>query len=501
VAIEKRKGGDPSGARSWVIVDLEKNKSRPLITAPTATAGARGAAAPVWIDGGIGVILTGVFESLDGVDGKLREERARDVAVLLVEPGTGRTQKIGVLDSAVWEATEALWDGAAETLVITAIDKDRKSLPPQIIRRVDGKWVQGGLVPQPRDCAPVQLSIEQSLNDPPVVVARERATGKRTVVLDPNPWLRERRLGKVEHFEWKVKDGRTWSGGLYFPPDYEEGKRYPLVIQSYFYHEGRFRLDGGLKNHAARPLAASGIIVLSLKGLHRTMSPLEENSGTAEGFESAIDALDERELIDRAKVGVVGFSRSGTHVAHLLAFSSYPIAAAAFTDSSINTGWYAYVLYLFGRHQDVEGVMGAAPFGAGLGAWLNRSPSFSLDRVQAPLLLTQHSSPAIGYADVWTSLKRLEKPVELWAIPKGTHDLYPVKERLLGNQVYVDWFRFWLQGSERTVPNILIDETKESLAAQYVRWHELRKQHEADLKKPRPPRLEWSAKPVADEPP
>ena len=43
-------------------------------------------------------------------------------------------------------------------------------------------------------------------------------------------FAREFKLPKQERVEWKGADGVTVDGLLYYPLDYQEGKRYPLVL-------------------------------------------------------------------------------------------------------------------------------------------------------------------------------------------------------------------------------------------------------------------------------
>jgi len=72
----------------------------------------------------------------------------------------------------------------------------------------------------------------------------------------------EYKLPRQEKVEWKGADGVTVEGLLYYPLDYQEGKRYPLAVQT---HGGPQASDkfgfGGMQNYVP-VLAAKGYAVL-----------------------------------------------------------------------------------------------------------------------------------------------------------------------------------------------------------------------------------------------
>src|SRR5262249_50059855 len=152
-------------------------------------------------------------------------------------------------------------------------------------------------------------------------------------LLDLNPQFGELDFGRVETIEWEVA-GAKIIGGLYLPPDYQPGKRYPLVIQTHGFMPNEFSMDGRSEwssGFAARPLAARGILVLqaqNFKDYQRDHDRIgnDRSLGTTSGesfknfsvllYEAAIDLLDKKGMIDRDRVGIIGFSRTVCFVAH-----------------------------------------------------------------------------------------------------------------------------------------------------------------------------------------
>jgi hypothetical protein len=293
------------------------------------------------------------------------------------------------------------------------------------------------------------------------------------LLLDLNPQFATLSFGHVEVIHWRSPDGQEFEGGLYLPPNYEPGKRYPLVIQTHGFISNRFSMDGRLEwssAFAARPLAANGFIVLQ--------SAMFADSTTQEGpremgrYESAIDYLDGRGLIDRNRVGIVGFSRTVFEVAYALTHSTYHFAAASLVDG-MDGGYFQYIAL---RPGDNGFVNGGDPFGDALKLWIKNSPAFNLDKITTPIRLSSLGRSSILEFWEWLSgLTQLNKPVDFVYLANAPHLLVKPSERFVAQQELVDWFSFWLKGEENPEP---------AKAEQYVRWREMRKLQEQNQSNP-----------------
>jgi dipeptidyl aminopeptidase/acylaminoacyl peptidase len=202
----------------------------------------------------------------------------------------------------------------------------------------------------------------------------------------------------------------------------------------------------------------------------------------AAAYEGAIDYLDHRGLIDRDRVGILGFSRTVCYVGYALTHSKYHFSAGILVDG-VDCGYFQY-LTEGGGNADAESLNGGGqPWGKGLATWLDEAPGFALDRVNTPIRLEAHGK---GYGDEsllsqweWFSgLRTLGKPVDFILLPNADHLLVKPWERMVSQQGAVDWFSFWLEGEEDPHP---------SKTEQYKRWRELRKlQAETEKKTPVP---------------
>lgn len=335
-----------------------------------------------------------------------------------------------------------------------------------------------------RTTAAVRVELRQDRNTPPRLFAVETATGRERLVRDFNPGLAGFKLGRAEDVTWKDRSRRTWNGLLYSPVDRLPGQRYPLVIQTHGYADpGKFSLYGtgpgelalGLgpsySVFAAQPLANRGIAVLQIEDKDPpgvTGTPAEPQMYMAT-YEAAVEHLAAAGLVDPARVGLVGYSRTGWHVEYTLTHSKFPYAAAIATDNF--DGSYLQSLLLWTDEYTTDN--GGAPYGDGLKAWLENAPGFNADKVATPLRLQIESAGLETILSKWemfTRLRQLKKPVELYVAPDiehGSHGLQNPRQCLAVQQGAVDWFDFWLNGREDPDP---------AKAEQYARWQKLREQ-------------------------
>jgi dipeptidyl aminopeptidase/acylaminoacyl peptidase len=194
---------------------------------------------------------------------------------------------------------------------------------------------------------------------------------------------------------------------------------------------------------------------------------VKEGPDQVRGFETIVKKLTEEGLIDPARVGAIGFSRSVYHVLFAMTASSRLFAAASVTEGTTG-GYFDYILKGgAGADEDPDPINGSEPFGAeGLKSWLTHSPSFNMDKAQAPLLLLQPGAIAVlADWEPYAELRYLRKPVDLIMLQPGTHVMTNPTQRRAAESINVDWFRFWLKGEEDPDP---------AKKEQYARWRVLR---------------------------
>jgi dipeptidyl aminopeptidase/acylaminoacyl peptidase len=329
----------------------------------------------------------------------------------------------------------------------------------------------------------VVIGVHEGPSTAPALFVYNVAAQRARTLIDLNGPIRAITLGGASEIEWKDKYSRVRSGFLIKPPNYEPGKRYPLVIMSKGWSTGHFFCDTEFQTaFAPQPLAAAGFVVLlanqppsiedvrQISDLNGYPGHIDEAYNWMTSIESAIDFLDGQGLINRDNIGLAGFSRTSWYVDFMLTHSHLKVAAASSADSGIyNYGSYWLWNTFQGNLEQGEVQMGGPPYGATFENWRRYSPAFNADRVRTPLLMEYTNETEYGPLNAYeffTALRRQGKPVELFYYPSGEHELDTPAERLASLRRNVDWFRFWMQGVEGSAPAYDRD--------QYKRWRELR---------------------------
>jgi len=484
----------PAHVEQFFLIDLSTGAARPLIDAPSWIMNS-GESKALWSKDERRVLLAPTYLPLTGTSAGERDHRTRVRAVAEVDIRTGAARRVADVsnqlpsgETVLTVAVDQLADGSVEVLQRASGSGD--SLLTRRFRERRGQWSEEHrpVSARARPAVGVELFVAQDLNTPPEIAARDVRSGRERILTDLNPQFRELTFGRVASFQWRDRLGRTHVGGLVTPPGFEAGQRHAVVLQTYGFAPDAFLMEGppiGSKAvFAAQALANRGMIVVQMPHSSRA-APNEgasyENTGENPRFiamlESAIDALDSAGLIDRSRVGLSGFSRTGMHVLSAVTFSNYPIAAATSADSVADTPFsYAFVFGLPGGMMadwEQPHMMGTPFWGHGIKQWLERSSAFHLDKIRTPLRLEQYGPYPDGRWDTYAILKRFRRPIELFRIPSAQNHIltepYALRASQGGN---VDWFDFWLQGHEDPDPAKL---------QQYERWRMLRGQHAAHL--------------------
>ena len=470
----------------YVLINLRSGEVKSLTNAPTGSAaGWWPFARTDWSADGESVVLPDTFVPTDGRSPDSQSNRPcvavanlvkSDVTCLERLKGQVTTKNGAAYEDGYHMIRNVRFDGGRGVRVIVDYWRaDNSEGSATYLRSGDSSW---GMVDLEKkgttQTPPIAVFVKEDLNDPPVLIATDNATKSSRIIWDPNPKLKDLDLGEVSVFKWKDASGNDRVGGLYKPPDFVKGRRYPLVIQTHGFMNDSFLPSGLLPTaFAAQELAAAEILVLQVQDCIDSQTP-EEGPCQVAIYEGAVEQLVADGLVDPDRVGIIGFSRSCYWVLEALTAGVTRFRAASITDG-VNEGYLQYVTNVdaFGNWvaREADATIGARPFSEGLQQWLKRSPGFNMDKVTAPLQVVAPGRN--GLLEMWepyAALRYLGKPVDLILLPEGTHVLTNPAERLTSQGGTVDWFRFWLNGEEDPDP---------AKVEQYRRWRKMRKEADA----------------------
>jgi Prolyl oligopeptidase family len=467
--------GQYSMLRRWVLFDTEAHTKMPLIDAPVALTGSGSEA--VWLPDSRSVVITNSYLPLDDVTVEELEARRKGPVVAEIHVPSGEITTVSSKNLKLLR-----WDANTNQLIFTAERNNQNGTAPTEVRfrnRI-GRWEEAA---QGQGEDTPEIILDEGLNLPPRIVAE--AGHEKKVLLDLNPQFQGIKFAREEQIRWKARDGHEVEGGLYYPVDFVPGRRYPLVIQTHGFQPDRFEIDGPYTSvFAAQPLAAKGIMVLQAERPERSavighLATGAEAKWRISAYEGAIDYLDARGLIDRSRVGIMGFSRTCWYVKYALTHSDFPFAAVAVSDG-IDMGYFIYAAMANRGYPDneMDQIIGATPSGKGMEAWSREAPGFQVEKMsdQTPVRIVAAYPLDVFVEWEWFAMmKRLRKPADMVVFLDGVHILEKPLNRLVSQGGNVDWFDFWLNGHEDP------DPAKEE---QYERWLSLKKEIGAGL----PPR-------------
>ncbi|HZX10847.1 MAG TPA: prolyl oligopeptidase family serine peptidase, partial [Acidobacteriota bacterium] len=233
-----------------------------------------------------------------------------------------------------------------------------------------------------------------------------------------NPWISGKKLTKTELVKYLDVDGKELYGILYYPVDYEPGKKYPLVCEIY----ERF-FDNGYRS-SMNILANQGFF-----GLRPSVDLEIGYPGEAwvKGVTCAINKLIERGLVDPDKVGVHGTSYGG-YATSLLITQTDRFAAAVNISGKVNIISFLGDSPRIGHRNYGAAEAGQDRIGATL--W------------EQPLKYINHS--AVMFADRITTPHLLITGQGDWNVPAGnTREMYYALRRL-GKECV--WVNYWNDG-------------------------------------------------------
>ena len=257
-------------------------------------------------------------------------------------------------------------------------------------------------------------------------------------------------LPREEKVSWKGADGVTVEGLLYYPLDYQKGRRYPLVVQT---HGGPQASDkyglGGLQNYVP-VLAAKGYAVLQpnyrgstgygddflrdMVGHYFKNAHLDVLAG--------VDYLVEQGIADPDRLVKMGWSGGGHMTNKIITVTDRFKAASSGAGAADWISMYA--------QSDVRTYrtpwFGATPWGkaAPIDVYWNNSPLKDVWKVKTPTIFLVGQNdvrvPEPQSVEMYRALKSNGVPTHLYVAPREPHGWAELRHVLFKMNVELDWF-------------------------------------------------------------
>ena len=283
---------------------------------------------------------------------------------------------------------------------------------------------------------------------------------KAEKISDMTAQISQWKVAKSEVISWKSKDGATIEGVLHKPWNYDPAKKYPLLVMI---HGGPTGIDwptptpGGV--YPILQWLDKGCLVLrpnyrGSAGYGEAFRSLNvKNLGVGDAWDvlSGVDYLDSKGLIDKNKMGCMGWSQGGYISAYLTTNTDI------FRAISVGAGISNWTTYYVSTdiHPFTRQYLKATPW-SDEGIYKKTSAMTTINNAKTPTLI-QHGEfdrrvPISNAYELLQGLRDKGVKCELIVYKGFGHGITKPKERLAANWHNWQWFNKFVWGENVTLP-------------------------------------------------
>jgi dipeptidyl aminopeptidase/acylaminoacyl peptidase len=252
------------------------------------------------------------------------------------------------------------------------------------------------------------------------------------VLVDLNPEIKEFELGTQEVVRWKNGHGDDMEGVMIKPVGYQEGRRYPLIVDAYPKQQNGFMAWPMAPGQA---WASREYVVFypNGDGPHDWENPWKSitNNTRAKGVKgvdvavddviSGVNELIRRGIVDPEHMGLYGFSNGGAVVNQVVTKTNRfkcAISVAAATSAD-----WSMLFFFRSPSKSIAHMVGVLPWESPQ-TYVDLSAVYRLDKVTTPMLLADGDNDSfflLGEIEMYNGLRYLGKDVTLLRYPNQGH--------------------------------------------------------------------------------
>ena len=295
---------------------------------------------------------------------------------------------------------------------------------------------------------------ENFQNSPDIYLTTNWKNEKR--LSNANPQQADYLWGTAELVKWNAYDGTPLEGLLYKPENFDENKKYPMMI--YFYER---RSETLFSYHQPAPSRSTvnisfycsrGYLVFVPDIVYTTGIPGESAYNC---ICSGAEALAKNPWVDKDNMAIQGQSWGGYQTAYLVTRTNMFKAAGSGAPVANMTSAYGGIRWESGNSRQGQYEHGQSRIGRNLWEapelYIANSPLFKADRVETPLLIMHNDAdgavPWYQGIEYFMALRRLGKPAWLLQYNNESHNLSERRNRIDLSIRLQQFFDHYLKGA------------------------------------------------------
>jgi dipeptidyl aminopeptidase/acylaminoacyl peptidase len=390
---------------------------------------------------------------------------------LLLVSAAGGTPKL-LLPDFEYEISQAFWSADGETIYFSAnmgvhVEVFALDLSNQKVTQLtNGKHVVSGI-----DYIPEINKVAYSINtpyNPTTFWISDMENFDPRKIYDPYPELENYKMARVEAIQWTSSDGQIVEGVLFYPVDYEKGKRYPLLAHT---HGGPQSSDKLRFDSYAHARAGRGYAILkpNYRGstgygndVLRDMVGhyfLHADDDVITGVEHCVKIG----LADPDRLGTLGWSAGG-HMTNWLITQTDMFKAASSGAGASN--WISMYAQSDVRIYRTPWFLGD-PWHSDspLKTYREHSPIFYIHQAKTPTLILYGENdrrvPLPQGYEMFRGLKANGVPTELVIFPRAGHGPRELRHRLYKMNKEFQWLEKYITGRDFEFEEAPVTEEKD----------------------------------------
>jgi dienelactone hydrolase len=260
----------------------------------------------------------------------------------------------------------------------------------------------------------------------------------------------------VELIEWTSADGERLSGMIFKPENFDYAKKYPMI--TYFYERlsdtfHAYRSPAPSASTVNIPYFCSNGYVVFVPDIPYKIGYPGESAVSA--IVPGVHAVLDRGYVDPKRLGIQGQSWGGYQTVYVISETNLFAAAEAGAPVSNMFSAYGGIRYGSGlvrqfQYERGQSRIDGTPWNSTL-RYIENSPIFFADKIRTPLMIMHNDKdgavPWTQSIELFTALRRLEKPVWLINYNDEDHNLVQRKNRKDLSIRLAQFFDHYLKGA------------------------------------------------------